>query len=61
MPTSALSRIGVRADVGIGPYGRFHNIPTNPDLRNPRGPDEAIRAPGVFVPVYAYSSSKAPV
>ena len=29
MPTSALPRISVRADVGIGPYGRS---PTNPDL-----------------------------
>ena len=33
MPTSALTPIRERADVGIGPYGRFRNIPTNPDLR----------------------------
>ena len=45
MPTSALSRIGVRADVGIGPYGsvrRYRRVIARPvrklavAIRDPR-------------------------
>ena len=41
MPTSALSRIDARADVGIGPYDEM--ISTNPDLSLKSGVYEPIR------------------